>query len=106
MSIEIEGIEELEAELQGLADRLEQSGGEIPMDDLFTEDFMESYTEFDSIEAFLDESPWYVESESDFESIPADDFDVFVDEHTDFDSWETMVQAAGREYVLRQAARS
>lgn len=104
MSVEIEGLEDLEEELQGLAERLEQAGGEIPMTELFTDNFMTSYTEFSSLEEFFDESPWVVESESDFEAIPADKFDTYVDKHTDFDSWDAMLHAAGREYILREVA--
>lgn len=104
MSVEIEGLEDLKEELQGLAERLEQAGGELPMTVLFTDNFMKSFTEFTSLEEFFDESPWRVESDDDFEAIPADEFDAYVDKHTDFDSWDAMLRAAGREYILREVA--
>jgi hypothetical protein len=104
MSVQINGLEGLGQELEDLVERIEQAGGEVPMDELFTEDFMQSYTEFRSLEEFFAESPWRVESGSDFEDIPVDEFDSYVDEHTDFDSWDAMLQAGGREYFLREAA--
>lgn len=104
MSVEIEGLEDLEEELQGLAERLERAGGEISMNELFTDSFMKSYTEFDSLDEFFAESPWVVESESDFENIPADEIDAYVENRTDFESWDAMLRAGGREYVFREAA--
>lgn len=45
-----------------------------------------------------------IESEADFDAIPADEIDIYVGEHTDFVSWVAMLQAAGREYLLREMA--
>lgn len=104
MSVEIEGLDELEGELEELVDRLERTGGELPMSKLFTPDFMQSYTEFDTLRTFMDASPWAIDSAEDFEAIPAAEFDRYVDDHTDFASWDAMLRAAGREYVLREIA--
>lgn len=98
MSVEITGLDEL----GDLRNRLDSVGGEVPMTDLFPPDFMQSYTEFDTFEEFLDESRWKVETQADFEGIPSDEFDTYVAKRTGFDSWETMLSAAGREYVMRQ----
>lgn len=104
MSVHIEGFEDFDEELQDLQERADELDGrnEIPMDQLFTEGFMQSYTSFNSLAAFFDDSPWTVETKEDFKSIPEDEFDRYVDEHTGFDDWETMLQAAGREWVTRQ----
>ncbi|QZP39367.1 hypothetical protein [Halobaculum magnesiiphilum] len=86
----------------------EQSGlrmneqNEIPFEQLFTEEFMQLYTEFDSFEALLEASQWDVEDEDDFEAIPEDEFDTYVDEHTDFPSWEVMSQTAAQRFLERQ----
>lgn len=104
MSVEIEGLDDLEAELKGLAEGIERAGGEIPMTDLFTDEFMKSFTQFDSLGAFFDGSPWSVRSESDFDAIPADEFDAYIEGSTNFDSWDTMVRVAGREFLLREVA--
>ncbi len=104
MSVHIEGFEDFDKEIQELQERAEGLDGnnEIPMDQLFTEGFMQSYTSFSSLAAFFHDSPWTVETREDFKSIPEDEFDQYVDEHTGFDDWETMLQAAGREWVTRQ----
>lgn len=86
----------------------EQSGlrmneqNEIPFEQLFTEEFMQLYTEFVSFEVLLEASPWKVDDEEDFEAIPEDEFDTYVDEHTDFPSWEVMYQTAAQRFLERQ----
>lgn len=97
MAVEITGFDDLD----GVRERVESSGGEVPTAELFTPDFMQNYTEFASFEAFLDESPWTVETRADLEAIPTAELDAYVGEHTGFDSWETMLAVGGREYVLR-----
>lgn len=104
MSVEIEGFDEFEGELGDLVDRLERIGGELPMTDLYPPVFMRTYTEFGCFRAFMDASPWLIESAEDFDSIPSIAFDRYVSEHTDFASWDAMLRVAGREYVLRQIA--
>lgn len=75
---------------------------EIPFEQLFTQEFMQLYTEFESFEALLESSQWEVEEQEDFEAIPEDDFDSYVDEHTDFPSWEVMYQTAAERFLERQ----
>lgn len=104
MSVQIDGLDELDHELENVLSQIEEAGGEVPMEELFTEDFMRSYTDFRDLETFFAESPWTVESESDFEEIPIAEFDAYVDEHTDFDLWDAMLQTGGREYFLRKTA--
>lgn len=83
----------------------EQSGlrmnetNEIPFEQLFTEEFMQLYTEFESFETLLEASHWDVEDEDDFEAIPEDEFDTYVDEHTDFPTWEVMNQTAAERFL-------
>lgn len=86
----------------------EQSGlrmneqNEIPFEQLFTEEFMQLYTEFVSFDTLLEASHWEVEDEEDFEAIPEDEFDTYVDKHTDFPSWEVMYQTAAQRFLERQ----
>lgn len=104
MSVHIEGLDEFGDQLDQLEERANDLDGEneIPMGELFRPDFMQSYTEFETIEAFFTESPWDVGTQDDFKQIPEDEFDDYVDTHTGFDSWEMMLKAAGREWVVRQ----
>lgn len=74
----------------------------IPFNEIFPEDFMLLYTEFDSIEAFFEASPWDVEDERDFRAIPDEPFDEYVSNHTDFPSWEIMYHSAGKRFMQRR----
>jgi hypothetical protein len=98
MDIEIEGLDALQEQLEQLAD-LE---GGVPMTEIFTPEFMMMYTEFDSFDEMLESSPWSVESQEDFEEIPEDDFDEYVDENTEFPSWEVMYQTGAERYFERK----
>lgn len=106
MSVEISGFEELGDELDQLQEQVDAVDGEtaVSFAELFPADFMETYTEFDSIQAFFEASPWTVETDADFEAIPEDEFDEYVDDHTEFDRWEAMLSAAAREWIGRKLA--
>lgn len=101
MSVQIEGFEELADQLEELHDSLDLDQ-DIPMDELFTDGFMATNTEFDSISEFFEKSPWTIESEEDFRNIDEDEFARYVDKHTGFSSWEAMLSAAAREWLTRQ----
>lgn len=104
MSIEIDGFDELADELDQLAESFRSAEGEynVPIEDVFTEEFMRTHTEVTSIRAFFDESPWDVETQDDLQQIPEDKLDAYVRDHTGFKSWEAMLKTAGREWVTRQ----
>lgn len=104
MSVQIEGLDELQDKLNDLQNRAESLDGEneVPMDELFTPGFMQTHTRFDSLEEFFAESPWTVETQQDFKQIPTRKFDEYVNENTGFNDWDAMLAAAGREWVTRQ----
>lgn len=104
MSVRIEGFEELADELDRLAENAAAIDGTnaVSFEELFPPDFMGTHTDADSMAAFLEASPWDVESKADFEAIPEDEFDAYVNEHTGFNSWDAMLSAAAREWVSRQ----
>lgn len=104
MTVEIQGLGGLEDELEDVRDRIESADGEVPADELLTAEFMREYTDFDTFGEFLDASKWRIETQADFERIPEAEFDRYVDEHTGFDSWETMLSVAGKEYVMLRVA--
>lgn len=104
MSVHIEGLEELEDRLRELRTAADSADGsqEIPMDELLPSDFMQTHTEFDSLQEFFEESPWSVDSKEDFKAIPEGEFDEYVDETSGFSGWDAMLSAAAREWITRQ----
>jgi len=106
MSVEIRGFEDVVDDLDRVSGLEGADAGEVDVSiaDLFPRDFMEPYTAFVSVQAFFEASPWTVETESDFDDIPEDALDKHVDANTGFRSWETMLTAAAREWILRKIA--
>jgi len=94
---------------RNLVEALEEENGlrfweenEIPFTELFPEQFMRLYTEFDSMEAFLDASQWQVDTQEELREIPDEPFDEYVSEHTDFPNWEVMYEAATQRFLDRR----
>ncbi|WP_137290881.1 hypothetical protein [Natronorubrum halophilum] len=104
MSFEIDGLDELQDQLEGMAETAEELDGEneIPFDELFTDGFMQQYTDFESFDELLEKSQWNVESEDDFLSIPDDEFDMYIADQTSFNSWEQMYGEAAENYIAKQ----
>lgn len=63
---------------------------------------MRHHTDSSSIDEFLDNSPFTIESEEDFLAIPDEDWDNYIVAHTDFSSWEEMQGKAAEDYVVKQ----
>ena len=108
---DFDGFDDLADELADFADQLGEMAdnvgeleGEnnVALEDLFTEQFMRQHTDTVSFEEFIENSQWEVESQEDFEAIPEDEFDEYVDERSDFDTWEDMFGAAGTEWIARE----
>jgi len=75
---------------------------EVPLDELFKDSFVRAHTNFDSLEGFFEASPWTVESNGDLEAIPDDEFDEYVDQHTEFANSEAMQKKALEEWTANQ----
>lgn len=88
-------------ELQRKAAQLD-GDHELRLDELFPDEFMLRNTELPSIEAFMKESGFSIESDEDFSSIPEADWNDYIQERTRFSSWEEMKRVASEEWALRQ----
>jgi len=97
-------LDDLADEFDEIAERAEELEGEneVPLSELFPEEFMRKHTSHNSVEEFFDSSPWTVESEEDLEEIPDEEFDEYVQTETNFEDEEAMTDAAVEEYVARQ----
>jgi hypothetical protein len=100
MSVRIEGSDAF----REAADRVALEGDErnVSVSDLFTDRFMQTHTDFDDIESFFRESPLTAEENTGLEQTQNAAFDRYVVSHTGFDSWESMLSAGVREWILRQ----
>jgi hypothetical protein len=104
MGVEINGVDDLADKLERKAEAALgiQGDNEVSAEELFTPAFMQSHTEVDSFEEFLEASQWDVESQADFAAIPDSQFDKYVNEKTSFPDWDAMLGEAGQEWAARQ----
>ncbi|MFC7188165.1 hypothetical protein [Halorubrum yunnanense] len=104
MEIEIDGIDEAIDTLEDMEEKAEEIDGDndVPLNELFTNDFLQRYTEFASLEEFFEESPWVVESDDDIDAIPQEEMDEYVNEHTTFDDTDEMTGEAATEWAAKQ----
>jgi hypothetical protein len=69
----------------------------VPLSEMMPDSFMKTYTEFETLQAMFDagevESPDYLQTE---------EWNTFVAEHTQFDSWSSMLQKAGALRIKRK----
>jgi len=104
MGLEIDGLDETIKSLEDMEQKAQELDGEneVPLSELFTDEFMGLYTDFESLEEFFEESPWEVESGDDIEAIPEDEMDSYVAEHTEFPHTDGMTSKAGSEWAAKQ----
>ena len=90
---------ELNFDFKELEEKLESLSGNVPLDELLNSTFMRTYSQFQTAQEFADASPFDF---SNLESIDSKDLDSFVSAHTEFSSWEEMLNHAGAEWVQNQ----
>lgn len=104
MSLKFDGFDELEKELKTLQKKASELEGthDVPLDELFTSDFLKKHSSFSSFDELLSAGNFEVNSQEDFDAIPDDVFDRHIASVTDFDSWESMLGEAASEYTYKQ----
>ncbi|MCQ1053241.1 hypothetical protein NNO95_02410 [Acinetobacter baumannii] len=91
--------------LRKLSDNLKKLDGQqqqVSLGTLFNEGFIQSHTDFESIDELFEKAGFKVESEEDFAAIPQEEIDTFVRENTKFESFTDMQQQAATEYFGKQ----
>lgn len=90
--------------LRKLSDNLKKMDGEqeVSLGTLFNEGFIQSNTDFESIDDLFEKAGFKVESQEDFAAIPQEEIDTFVRENTKFESFTDLQQKAAAEYVRKQ----
>jgi hypothetical protein len=97
-------FDEFSRKLRDLQRRAEELDGEsqVPVTELFPDEFMLLHTDFPSFDAMLEASGFNVQSSEDFAAIPDDAWDAHVRAHTQFSSWDEMQSTAAQEWASRR----
>ena len=95
---------DLEHAIKALERNAEARGDKphIPLAELFPVAFLTKYTEFGSLEEMGDASGHPLASHADVDTIPPGEWNTFVARHTQFSTWEQMLQIAAVEWAARQ----
>lgn len=97
MTFRIEGLEDLQRKLEELASKAEEleGGHSVPITDLLTPEFLAGCSAFSSVEEMFEASGFKIENQEDFEAIPDDQWEWFIQQNTSYTSWAEMTQVAG-----------
>ena len=90
--------EELKNGIEHLSLQDELMIKEIPIEEIFTEDFMLSCSEYFSIEQFFDDCGLVIDEEVVYEDIGSAELDAFVQANTSYKNWQEMFEAAAANY--------
>ena len=104
VKIDNRGFKRLQRNLQQTSQEF-SSGGSVSLDELFSPSFMKTHTPYASISDFLAAGGFGVTSQIEFDAIPVHELDEHVKKETKFNSWEAMLQEAGRELIQSRLFR-
>lgn len=102
--MKMKGFNKFEKKLDQMQKNAEKIEGDnqVPFKDLFNPKFMQKHTKFNSFDSFLEASPFTVKTQEDFDAIPKDEFDTYINENTSFDSWNDMFTTARNDWIEKQ----
>lgn len=90
--------------LEDLVRRARELDGqhEISVANLLTPDFLGQCSRFKSADELFEASGFSVQSVEDFRAIPDAEWDTFISGNTTFASWQDMLNAAVKEWTIKQ----
>ncbi len=91
------GFKELEKKLASL-----QEEEAVPFEVLFDDTFMQNYTSFQNIQELLKNSGFTISSNEDFQKVPDQEWNEYIQKVTEFPNWEEMKQTTGVQYMKKK----
>lgn len=102
--MKIEGLDGLSKKLDKLAKSAKGLDGThtVSMTDILTSNFISEHTRFANANELFEASGFKCDSQEDFEAIPEDELDKFIQSESSFGSWKDMLGAAGRAWTIKK----
>ena len=102
IKIEMHGFDQLEKSLHELKRKANLLDGEhhLPINEVMTDKFVSKHTEFPSFFAMAAGGNFKVSTREEFAAIPDDKWDEFIRSVSEFDTWQSMLAAASKEWAL------
>lgn len=103
MPFKITGLDEVKARLQKLADDAKAlDGSMVPINEIFSDEFMQACSKFSSFEEFLTAGGFQARSAEEFESIPLETLSAHTKATTHYNDWPEMKDSAVGEYAKQK----
>jgi len=104
--MQIKGLDEFSKSLKKLSEnakKLEDAGPQsVPLTELMGPDFISARTRFPDVQTLFSESGFKIDTPEDFNAIPEEDWDRFIQSETKFSSWKEMITTAGALWTKKQ----
>lgn len=101
--IRFDGFDELSKKLDELQESAKSiQGTQVPLGELLTPGFLAKHTRFLSEDELFEASGFSVQSTEDFDKIPDEEWDNFIQQNTPFATWSDMLSAAGAEWAQKK----
>lgn len=71
----------------------------VQMGELMNPKFISNCSQYSNLDELFNASGFKIESNEDFEAIPDEKWESFIQENTTYESWQEMQEAAGVEYA-------
>lgn len=90
--------------LKNLEKKAKEISGEnsIPANETFTSQFLSKHSNFTSFDDLLEKSPFIIKNQEDFKNIPDAEWEKFITDNTDFESWKDMKVEAAKEWTVKK----
>lgn len=96
VKIDLTGLKKLQRNIQNLKRRRR-----VPLSELCDSSFMRRHSQFSSLQEMVDRGPFDGQSVDDLLAKPNSEWDSYVRQETNFQSWEQMKQSAATDLTRR-----
>lgn len=97
IKIDTSGLEKLKRNMEAL-----QGNHQVQLGDLFTPEFIQSHSKCNDLDDLFKAAGYNIQSIEDIEAIDDEEWDAFIKENTDFDSWQEMRSHAVADYARKR----
>lgn len=101
--INVNGFKDMSKKLNDLSKRADKANGEhsVSFEELFPPSFMKKQTDSDEIYSFFNAGGFDASNNETFKEIDEDQLDVYILEHSNFESWQDMKTTAAEKYTAK-----
>lgn len=103
MKSSFHGFDELQNELERLQQNVDKTmnefNGDVPLEKLFSFEFMQEHTEFDDINEWFSNGGFKFNTQEEYDNLDESALNTYVKSSTDFHTWQEMLEAASTEAI-------